>query len=135
MAQLRYRPSLPPAQKPLPLYQYKPQRPPFPKWDGTPPTTPLFISQIATYKSEAYYARLHYWRPTTPASRQLSVVISSDIIDSLLSSISSMFLNGARFASDGIAMLSLFLTRLNPSSRENLILAISDLTRLEMQLG
>ena len=46
-----------------------------------------------------------------------------------------MFLNGARFASDRIAMLSSLLTRLNPSSNENLFLAISDLTCLEMRLG
>ena len=46
-----------------------------------------------------------------------------------------MFLNDAIFASDGIAMLSLLLTHLNPSSRENLLLSISDPTRLEMRLG
>ena len=46
-----------------------------------------------------------------------------------------MFLNDARFASDGIAMLSSLLTHLNPSSNENLFLEISDLTRLEMRLG
>ena len=32
-------------------------------------------------------------------------------------------------------MISLLLARLNPSSSENLPLAISDLTRLEMRLG
>ena len=46
-----------------------------------------------------------------------------------------MFLNDARFASDGIAMLSLLLTLLNPYSSVNLLLAISYLTRLDMQLG
>ena len=46
-----------------------------------------------------------------------------------------MFLNNARFASDGIAMLFLFLTHLNPSSRKDLLLSISDLTCLEMVLG
>ena len=46
-----------------------------------------------------------------------------------------MFLNDAKFASDGISMLSFLLTHLNPSSIENLLLAILDLTRLEMGLG
>ena len=96
---------------------------------------PLFLDQIATYKSEAYYAVVHDWTCTTLASRQLSVVISSNMLASLLSSISLMFLNDLRFASDGIAMLSLFLTYLNPSSRKNLLLKISDLTCLEMRLG
>ena len=46
-----------------------------------------------------------------------------------------MFLNAARFVSEGITILSLLLTHLKPSSRENLLLAISDLTRFEMRLG
>ena len=46
-----------------------------------------------------------------------------------------MFLNDARFASDSIAMLPLLLTHRNPSSSENLLLAISDLTCLKMRLG
>ena len=45
-----------------------------------------------------------------------------------------MFLNGARFVSDGIAMLSSLLTHLNPSPNENPLLAISDITRLETRL-
>ena len=45
-----------------------------------------------------------------------------------------MFLNDARFASDGIAILFLFLTHLNTCSKENFILAISELTRLEIWL-
>ena len=49
--------------------------------------------------------------------------------------ISFMFLNDTIFASDGIAMLSSLITHLNPSSNENLILAITDLTRLESRLG
>ena len=57
------------------------------------------------------------------------------MLASLPSSISSMFLNDARFASDGIAMLSSLITHLNPSSNENLLLAITDLTGLEMRLG
>ena len=46
-----------------------------------------------------------------------------------------MFLNETRFASEGITMITLFLTHLNPSSSENLLLAISELTCLEMRLG
>ena len=72
---------------------------------------------------------------TTPASRKLSVAISSNILSSLPSSISSMFLNYARFASDRIAIIFLLLTHVNPSSSKNLFLSISDLTRLEMRLG
>ena len=36
-------------------YQFKHQRPPFPKWDGTLPTTPLLLAQIEMYKAEAFY--------------------------------------------------------------------------------
>ena len=57
------------------------------------------------------------------------------MLDSLPSSISSMFLNDARFASYGITMLSSLITHLNPSSNENLLLAITDLTYLEIILG
>ena len=96
--------------------------------------TPLFLAQIATYNSEAFYAGMHDWMRTTPTSRKLSVAISSKILDSLPSSISLMFLNDTRFASDGIAKISLLLTDLNPSSNENLLLAISDLTSLKIQL-
>ena len=46
-----------------------------------------------------------------------------------------MFLNDARFASDGIEMLLSLITHINPSSNENLLLAITYLTRLEMRLG
>ena len=46
-----------------------------------------------------------------------------------------MFLNGTRLASDGITMLPSLLTHINPSSNKNLLVAISDLTRLEMRLG
>ena len=68
-------------------------------------------------------------------NRQLSVAISSDMLALLLSSIPLMFLNDARFASDRIAILSYLITRLNPYSNENLLLAITDLTRIEMRLG
>ena len=45
-----------------------------------------------------------------------------------------MFLNEAIFASDRIATLSYLLTSLNPSSNENLLLEITDLTCLEMRV-
>ena len=50
-------------------------------------------------------------------------------------SVSPMFLNDARFASDSISMLSHLLTHPNPSSRKKLLLVISDITRLNMELG
>ena len=134
MSQLHSCPSPPPAPQPSLSYQYKPHLPPFPKWDSTPPTTPLLISQITTYKSEAYYAVVLDWMCTTLVSRKLRVAISSNMLASLPSSISSMFLNDARFTSDGIAMLYLLLTHLNTYSRKNLLLNISDLTRLEMRI-
>ena len=135
IAQINYRLSPHPAQPRLLSYQFKPQRPPFPKWDGTPPTTPLFLSQIATYKAKAFYAGVNDWTQTTPTNRQLSIAISLDMLASLSSPISLMFLNDEIFASDRISMLSSLLTNFNPSSNENLLLAISDLTRLEMILG
>ena len=57
------------------------------------------------------------------------------MLASLPSSEYLMFLNNSIFTSDGIAMISLLLTHLNPSSRENLVLSISDLTRLGMGLS
>ena len=116
-------------------YQFKPQHPPFPKWDGTLTTTSLFLAQIETYKDEAFYTSFHDWTQTTPTIRQLSVAISLDILASLLSSISLIFLNYAKFASDGIAMLSYLITHLNPSYNENIIIAITDLTCFETRLG
>ena len=70
-----------------------------------------------------------------PMNRDLGLAISSDMLALLPSSISSIFLNNARFASDGIGMLSSLITHLNPSSNENLLLEISDITRLEIILG
>ena len=90
---------------PIYQYQYKPQSPPFPKWDGTPPTTPLFLAHIVMYKSEFYYDGVNDWTCTTPVSRKLSVAIRSDKLASLPSSISLMLLNDAIFASDGIPMI------------------------------
>ena len=135
IAQLNSRPSHHPPQPQSLSYQVNPPRPPFPKCYGTPPTTTLFLAQIETYKAEAFYDGVHEWTQTKPTNRQLSVAISSDVLASLPSSISSMFLNDAIFVSDRITMLSSLLTRLNPSYNENLLLVISDLTRLEMRLG
>ena len=72
---------------------------------------------------------------TTPASKHLSVAISYNMLALLLQSLSLIFLNDNRFASDGIAMISHLLTHFKTSSRKNLLLAISDLTCLEMGLG
>ena len=69
IVQLNYLPSPQPAQQLLLSYQFKTQRPPFPKWDGTPPTTPLFLFQIATYKAKAFYAGVHAWTHNTPTNR------------------------------------------------------------------
>ena len=135
IAQFNSCPSPHPPQPQLLSYQFKPQRPLFPKWEGTPPTTPLFLAHIETYKAKALYTRVHVWTQTTPTNRKLSVTISSDMLASLPSSILSMFLNDSRFASEGITMLSSLLTHINPSSNEKLLLAISDLTCLEMRLG
>ena len=65
----------------------------------------------------------------------MSAAISANILVSLPQAVSSLFLNDIRFASDRIAMLSNLLTHLNPSSSENLLLTISDLTCLDMGLG
>ena len=88
IAQLNSRPYPQPSQQPSPSYQFKPQHPPFSKWDGTPPQTPIFLSQIATYKVEAFYSGMHNCKRTTPTSRQLSVAISSDMLTLISSSIS-----------------------------------------------
>ena len=48
MAHMQIRPSPLPAQQPLTSPQYKPQCPPFTKWDRTPPITPIFPAQVAT---------------------------------------------------------------------------------------
>ena len=45
-----------------------------------------------------------------------------------------MFLNNARFASGRIAMLPPLINYLKPSFNENLLIAITDLTSLEMRL-
>ena len=83
--QLNSCPSPHPTQ-PQPLsYQFKPDPPPLTKWDSTPPTTPLFLAHIETYKSEAFYARVHDWTQKTPTNRQLSVAIFSEMLASLLS--------------------------------------------------
>ena len=100
-----------------------------------PPTTPLFLAQVATYKARAFYAGVHNWAQTTPERKHLRAAISSNMLALLPQSVSSMFLNDAIFASYGITILYHLLTHLNPSYSENLLLAISDLTRLEMGLG
>ena len=56
------------------------------------------------------------------------------MLSSLPRSGSSIFLNYTRFASDRITMLSSLLTHFSPSCRKNLLIAISDLTRLEMEV-
>ena len=109
--------------------------PPFQKWYGTPPTTPLFLAQFLTYKSEAFYAGVHDWTHTTQSSKHFSILISADMLVSLPRSVSLVIFNDAIFASDSIVMISHLLTHLNPSSSENLLLYISDITRLDMVLG
>ena len=69
--------------------------PPFPKWDGKLPTTPLLLAQIETYKAEAFYASIQDWTKTTQMTSQLRVSIRLDMLASLPASISSMFLNDA----------------------------------------
>ena len=109
--------------------------PPFPKWYGMPPTTPLFLTQVVMYKAKSFYYSVHDWTQTIQASKHLSVTISANMLALIPWSVSLILLNDAIFASDGIALISHLLTHLNPSSRKNLILAFLDLTRLEMGLG
>ena len=135
IVQLNYRPSPQPSQQTSLSYQFKPQRPPFPKWDGIPPTNPLLLVYLVTYKADAFYSGVNDWTHTTPTNQKLSIEISSDILALLPSSNSLMFLNDTRFASDGIIMLSSLLTHLNPSSKKNLLLAVSDLTCHKTRLG
>ena len=135
LAQINFRSSPNQPQTQSITYQFKPQRPPFPKWDGTLPTTPLFLAQTKTYKAEDFYASTHDWTKTTQTTRKLSVSISSDMLASIPSLISLMFQKNAIFSSDGITMMSSLITHLNPSSNENLLLAITDITCLEMRLG
>ena len=54
---------------------------------------------------------------------------------SLPHTVSPMFLNDTRFTSDGISMLLHLLTHLNPLYSEKLLLAISEITCLEIGLG
>ena len=72
-----------------------------------------------------------------PSDANIALFRNIDEIDGVSEASMSelMFLNNAIFASDGITMLSLLITHLNPSSNENLILTITDLTRLEMRFG
>ena len=95
-------------------------------------TKPLFLAQVVTYKSKAYYAGVQDWTQMTTKTKHLSVAISSDTLFSLPHSVSSIFLNDARFASNGIDVMLSLLTHLNPSSSKNLLLAISDLTCLKI---
>ena len=53
----------------------------------------------------------------------------------LPSAVSSMFLNNIRFASNGISLISHLLTHTNPSYSEKILLSISDITRLDIELG
>ena len=135
MAHLEIRPS-PPLVQPTPIpLTCKYQSSPFPKWDGTPPTTPLFLTQVVTYKSEAFYWGVNNWTRTIQANKRLRVVISANMVASLLQAVFPMFLNDIIFASDRISMLSCLLTHLNPYSSVSFLLAISYTTCLEMRLG
>ena len=130
MGHMKTRTSLSSTQQTPTGMQYKPQPPPFPKWDRTPPTTLLLLAQILTHKAEAVYSRVHDWTQTTQLSKHLSITISAEMLTYLPRSVSSMFLNDTRFASDRVDILSHLLNLLNPSSSENLLLAISDITCL-----
>ena len=118
MAHLQNHPSTPPVQLTSISPIYKPHLSPFPKWYGALPTTPLFLTQVATYKSEAYYSVVHDWTRKTKANIHPSVPvpISSDVLASLLREVLSIFLNNTRFDPDRIAMFYHLLTHLNPSS-------------------
>ena len=80
MAHMHSHPSLPSTPQPTPYQPYKPHLTPFPKWDGTPPITPLLLAQFATYKAADFYAGVHDWTQTTPARRHLSIAISADML-------------------------------------------------------
>ena len=82
-----------------------------------------------------FYSGVQDWAKIFPASKHLSVTFGADILASLPQEVLSMFLNDIIFASNGIAILSHLLTHLNPSSSENLLLDIYDLTCLDMGLG
>ena len=90
--------------------------PPFTKWYGTPTTKSLFLTKVFTYKSEAYYVGIQYWTQTKTATKHLSISIIVYVLSSLPCSVSSIFLNEAKFAFDGIDMLSYLITHLNPPS-------------------
>ena len=111
------------------------QRSPFPKWYGTPPSKIMFLEQVDNYRSETYYPSVSYWICTTLSTRHISVSISANMLPSLPRAQSSMFLNDAHFVYDGISVLSHLLYHLNPSSSDNLLLAINNLNHLEMSLN
>ena len=74
------------------------------------------------------------WTKQIMADKHLIVIIIADMLAPLPCAVYSMLKKDTRFTSNGIAMLSHLLTHLNPSSSKNFLLAISDLTRLNMGL-
>ena len=113
MAQLQRQASPTVPQMPFPQ-NLKIQRPPFPKFYGTPTTKQIFLTQGYNYKDWAYYAGIADWSQTTSMTKQLGVAISADILSSLPQALSSMFLNNTQLSSYRISMLSHLLTQLNP---------------------
>ena len=111
------------------------QHPPFPKFYGIPTTKALFLSIVDHYKSKAYYANIADWSQTTSTSKHLSAAISAYMLSAFPQALSYMFLNYARFSSYRILMMLYLIYHLNPSSSENLLLAINYLNQLDRPLG
>ena len=87
VAQLHYCPSPPPAPQPSPSYQYKPQRPPFPKWDSTndpPIPCPDIDVQVRGLLRRSQRLGVHHTgEPATKRRNKLQYAGFTSVIDIL----------------------------------------------------
>jgi hypothetical protein len=103
----------------------------FPKWDGKRASVPVFFTQLESYKGDPLFVAVVSWNITTPTTQRESQRIYGDMLASLTQEQLAPFLNNARFANDGIAMMASLVETINPSRPEHRLQDVRDLSSLE----
>jgi hypothetical protein len=93
--------------------------PSFPKWDGNINSVANFLACIDTFKKHKYFNNITDWTKSNPFVEEESLHIRTGMFDKLTEAELSTFINDSCYDTDGIAILDMLLTKLNPTDPTN----------------
>ena len=105
---------------------------PFPSWDGSPNSLPVFLANLENYKADPFFSSVISWTYTDPADVVVSRRICTDMYARLPPMHLQPFFNNPSFTNDGIKMLDAFLRTISPERPEDRLADLQELTSLDM---